>query len=199
MCTCLVTAHARHKSLLLSTWLGVLFLVRFINFDQTIGFYWSYSNCPFLCVLDVLYGSECDWDQSSFWELIKVTSLRTVKKSMDQKCTATIWHFEPLWSRVSEGLEFTLESREFRCFEAKIEESEKAGSLRESNPGHLACAASTLPLSHDNWTITTILCMYCLKCSSQHTWQQLSTLFSKSLLCIPTHPPTLCSYQNKHM
>ena len=28
-------------------------------------------------------------------------------------------------------------------YEAKIEESEKAGSRRESNPGHLACAAMT--------------------------------------------------------
>ena len=27
--------------------------------------------------------------------------------------------------------------KEFRCYEAKIEESEKAGSCRESNPGHL--------------------------------------------------------------
>ena len=34
----------------------------------------------------------------------------------------------------------------FRCYEAQIEESEKAGSRRESNPGHLACAASALPL-----------------------------------------------------
>ena len=34
----------------------------------------------------------------------------------------------------------------FRCFEAKIEESEKAGSHQELNPGHLACAASALPL-----------------------------------------------------
>ena len=37
----------------------------------------------------------------------------------------------------------TLASRwnkqKFRCYEAKIEESEKAGSRRESNPGHLAC------------------------------------------------------------
>ena len=32
----------------------------------------------------------------------------------------------------------TLEINEFRCYEAKIEESEKAGSCRESNPGHLA-------------------------------------------------------------
>ena len=30
----------------------------------------------------------------------------------------------------------------------------KAGSHQESNPGHLACAASALPLSHDNWTTT---------------------------------------------
>ena len=36
--------------------------------------------------------------------------------------------------------------------EAKIEESEKAGSRWESNPGHLACAASALPLSYDNRT-----------------------------------------------
>ena len=35
-------------------------------------------------------------------------------------------------------------------FEAKIEESEKAKSHRELNPGHLACAASTLPLNYDN-------------------------------------------------
>ena len=39
-------------------------------------------------------------------------------------------------------------------FEAKIEESEKAGSRWELNPGHLACAASALPLSYDNWTTT---------------------------------------------
>ena len=42
----------------------------------------------------------------------------------------------------------------FRCYEAKIEESEKAVSCRESNPGHLACAASALPLSYDNRTTT---------------------------------------------
>ena len=32
----------------------------------------------------------------------------------------------------------TLEINEFRCYEAKTEESEKAGSCWESNPGHLA-------------------------------------------------------------
>ena len=32
----------------------------------------------------------------------------------------------------------------------KIEESEKAGSHRELNPGHLACATSALPPSYDN-------------------------------------------------
>ena len=32
---------------------------------------------------------------------------------------------------------FTLEMNEFRCYEAKIEESEKAGSHQELNTGHL--------------------------------------------------------------
>ena len=41
-----------------------------------------------------------------------------------------------------------------------MEESEKAVSRRESNPGHLACAASALPLSYDNQT-TTSLYIYC--------------------------------------
>ena len=41
---------------------------------------------------------------------------------------------------------FIANKQKFRCYEAKIEESEKAGSRRESNPGHLACAASALPL-----------------------------------------------------
>ena len=31
----------------------------------------------------------------------------------------------------------TLTTDEVRCYEAKIEESEKVGSCRESNPGHL--------------------------------------------------------------
>ena len=39
-------------------------------------------------------------------------------------------------------------------FETKVEKSEKAGSRRELNPGHLACAASALPLSYDNRTTT---------------------------------------------
>ena len=33
----------RHKLLLLSMWLIVLFLVRFNNFDQTTSFYWTYT------------------------------------------------------------------------------------------------------------------------------------------------------------
>ena len=41
-----------------------------------------------------------------------------------------------------------------KCYEAKIEESEKTGSRRESNSGHLACAASALPLSYGNQTTT---------------------------------------------
>ena len=49
-------------------------------------------------------------------------------------------------------------------FEAKIEESKKAGSRQESNPGHLAYVASALPLSYNSRTTTnppTILYIYC--------------------------------------
>ena len=42
--------------------------------------------------------------------------------------------------------------REFRCLEAKIEESKKASSCWELNTGHLACGASALPLSYNNRT-----------------------------------------------
>ena len=42
----------------------------------------------------------------------------------------------------------------FRWYEVKIEESEKAGSRQESNPGCLACAASALSLSYNNQTTT---------------------------------------------
>ena len=34
-------------------------------------------------------------------------------------------------------IQVAVQINEFRCYEAKIEESEKAGSRRESNPGHL--------------------------------------------------------------
>ena len=37
------SAASRQKSLLLSVWLGVLFLVQFNNFDRTTGFYWNYT------------------------------------------------------------------------------------------------------------------------------------------------------------
>ena len=47
-----------------------------------------------------------------------------------------------------------MNKEKFRCFEAIIEESEKADSRQESNPGHMACAASALPLSYDNQTTT---------------------------------------------
>ena len=56
------------------------------------------------------------------------------------------------------------EIKEVRCYEAKIEESEKAGSRRESNPIHLACAASALPLSYgqpDNKQIGSVEAMLC--------------------------------------
>ena len=37
----------------------------------------------------------------------------------------------------TDGIHVHLAIKNFRCYEAKIEESEKAGSRRESNPGHL--------------------------------------------------------------
>ena len=40
-----------HKPLLLSTWLDILFSVQFNSFDQTTGFYGSYTSHLFLCTL----------------------------------------------------------------------------------------------------------------------------------------------------
>ena len=49
----------------------------------------------------------------------------------------------------------------FRCYEAKIEESEKAGSCQESNPGHLACAASALSIATcTDLHVSTHLCIF---------------------------------------
>ena len=42
------------------------------------------------------------------------------------------------------------DKREFRCFEAKIEESEKAGRLRELNPGHKPGVLGLIPFSHSS-------------------------------------------------
>ena len=60
--------------------------------------------------------------------------------------------------------------RELKRIWGKIEESEKAGNCQESNPGHLACAASALPLSHDSQTTTSphnpLLCMFRPLCST---------------------------------
>ena len=53
--------------------------------------------------------------------------------------------------------------------EAKIEESEKADSHWESNPGHLVCAISVLPLSYDTRATTSThnpLAQVVLKCLS---------------------------------
>ena len=57
----------------------------------------------------------------------------------------TVWSWE-CGHRVTEGF--------LVCSRGQIEESENAGSRRESNPGHLARAASALPLSYDNRTTT---------------------------------------------
>ena len=45
------------------------------------------------------------------------------------------WYSRQKCSKVLRTSCLTLEIKEFRCYEVKIEESEKAGSRRESNPG----------------------------------------------------------------
>ena len=50
-------------------------------------------------------------------------------------------------------------------------------SCPESNPGHLTCAASSLPLTYDQWTTTSPHNIYCTsgtEMSQFHTWQPLS-------------------------
>jgi len=37
------TSVCRHKAIVAKHVTGVLFLVQFDNFDQTMGFYWSYT------------------------------------------------------------------------------------------------------------------------------------------------------------
>ena len=66
------------------------------------------------------------------------------------------------WAKLSRRAKYIRNVNEFRCYEAKIEECEKAGSRRESNPGHL-CQCSA------NWATTagqppalTILCRSCI-------------------------------------
>ena len=51
--------------------------------------------------------------------------------------------------------EQTASIKEFRCYEVKIEESEKASSCQELNPGYPWLELpSALPLSHDIRTTT---------------------------------------------
>ena len=53
-------------------------------------------------------------------------------------CTLIPYWSPQLWASIVLYM-YTISTiiNEFRCYEAKIEESEKAGSRRESNPGHL--------------------------------------------------------------
>ena len=61
-----------------------------------------------------------------------------------------------------------------------MEESEKPSSRRESNPGHLACAASALTLSYNNRTTTSphnplyVLAQVITKMPQSHIRQPLS-------------------------
>ena len=77
---------------------------------------------------------------------------------------------------------------EFRCYEVKIEESEKAGSHRESKPEHLWLEPPVLC----HWAMTTrqpptptILYLYCTGAwywlPQSHTWQLLSMCLQNSV------------------
>ena len=92
------------------------------------------------------------------------------------KCSTQVEHimcFEQFASMLR-----TLASRwneeKFRCYETKIEESEKANShpgIKPRTP--LACAASALPLSYNNWTTTSPHNpLYGMP--QLHTWEPLS-------------------------
>ena len=80
-------------------------------------------------------------------------------------------------------------------FWGKIEEGEKAGSPQELNPGHLACASSALPLSHDNRTTTSphnppyVLHRGIDQMPQLHTWQPLSMCHQNSIRGLPKNSP----------
>ena len=102
------------------------------------------------------------------------------EKSMDQKCTATIWHFEPLWSRASEGLDSRWNQGN-QMFWGKNRGKWKGWQSLGIEPRtqslcsqYSAIELRQLDSNHNP--------LYILP--EMHTWQQLSTLLS--LLCIPT-------------
>ena len=80
--------------------------------------------------------------------------------------------------------------REFRCYEVKIEESEKAGSRWESNPGHLElpvlCHWATVTGQPPAFTIFYMCCTGGTECLS-HTPGSHS-VFSSHKIQIPLFP-----------
>ena len=91
--------------------------------------------------------------------------------------------------------------------------SEKAISCQETNPGHLVCTASVLPLNYDNWTIISPLCR-CIysppgdhfqdvltsaeKWSQSEIWRMRLTIRECSLLQPHTHSCHLSSPFSLH-
>ena len=61
---------------------------------------------------------------------------------------------EPMLSGFSDFEHLLLHASHWKymMFWGKVEESKMVGSCWESNPGHLACVTSALPLSYDNRT-----------------------------------------------
>ena len=72
------------------------------------------------------------------WLMLRLSSISP--HSVKQFFTPVMHLFNSVLSNVLELLRascLTLDIKEFKCNEAKIEEGEKAGSRQESNPGHL--------------------------------------------------------------
>ena len=99
-----------------------------------------------------------------------------------------MWGWAPEKAPASSHLVYTVEAKikKFRCYETKIEESEKAVSHQESNPGHLASAVCALPLSYSNWTTTSPhnplnVLVPGTEMTQSHTWQPLSMYCQNSI------------------
>ena len=109
----------------------------------------SYDNWPALTILYMYCTGGTEMSQLQTWQPLSMCCQNSVwdqpENSLHQERTYAEWFSQ---SKCSEHLASCW--NKFRCYEAKIEESEKAGSHLESNPGHLACAASALPPELDN-------------------------------------------------
>ena len=124
-----------------------------------------------LCILDRWYNPLCilgRWywmPQLHIWQPPSMCRQNSVRgrpeNSLNQERTHAEWFFSLQMLKASC---LTLEINEFRCYEVKIEESEKAGCCRESNPRHLWLEPPVLChwATTAGWPPTlTILYVYC--------------------------------------